>query len=193
MDHATGGLVQENKLLICGGSDKSSIVRQECYLATKDGIANVVNMTTARHASSSVVHNQDLLVFGGQDSNNNGIHTIERVSIATNSSEIIGEMPVTYNHGCVLSYEQDSIVAISGVQDGRQSPAIWMSTFSNLTTWRGWTRGPNLDYGRSWFGCALLETLKMAVVAGGESSPTEMSSELILLNENKVVAGKKCF
>lgn len=186
---ATGGLVQQNVPLICGGmTDVSLKFRQECFSITDNKMTNIVNMTTARYGSSSVVQNRDLVVFGGRNRSRNYFDSIERVSIATKSSKIIGKMPFTFVFGCVLSYDQDKLIAISGDQNGDWSSATWTSSFSNLKMWE---KGPSLIQKRYDFGCAIFRHLKMAIVSGGSYGGRLSSTELIQINENKVVAGKK--
>ena len=192
---ATGGLVRENVPLICGGFDVSWHARQECYLLTNNGFSNIINMTKARVGSSAVVQNQDLVVFGGVyyegiTSDHVGISSIERVSIAKQSSDIIGEMPFTFSEGCIMAYNEKKVMAISGLQDEYPSPDTWTSSFDDLANWR---RGPSLNEKRSSFGCSMFHHFKMAIVVGGYDRPGSYlaTTELIELNENKVLAGKK--
>ena len=186
---ATGGLVRENVPFICGGYDNSGNARKECYWLTDHGFENVINMTEPKFASSSVIQNQDLLVFGGRYSNYDHISSIERVSVAKQSSTVIGEMPFKFSYGCVLTYEEKKLIAIAGYQNGIRSDKTWTSSFDNLAKW---TQGPNLFKKRSSLGCAIFHHFKMAIVVGGyDGSSYSSTTELIQLNENKVVKGKK--
>ena len=46
---ATGVLLDENKAIICGGYNLQHEVTSECYILTKDGFKNLINMTEGKN------------------------------------------------------------------------------------------------------------------------------------------------
>lgn len=154
-------------------------------------------MTTGKISASSVTQDQDLLIFGGDQKNDAPSTSIEKVSISSQSSKVIGQMPFHFAFGCVLKYGQNDIIAIGGQQNGSISSATWTSSLKNLNNW---SPGPNLKQTRELMGCGVLPELKLAIVTGGKgrfnlgNQDRLSSTELIRLDEKmdekKVKKGK---
>ena len=186
---ATGGAVNESTALICGGYDGRDY-KTECYTIGKDGSNKaVVNLKVPRRFASSVVDDaQDLLVFGGFNYQTGAHKTIEKVSLNTRYSRVIGELPFTFHHGCVLRYGQNIIIIGGNLQNEYISSSTWISSIGDLNNWN---QGPELQQERDMHACAFLPNFNVGFATGG--SWTLSSTELIDLTEQSVVQGYYSF
>ena len=136
------------------------------YLALLGYLLNdskpILSMETARGFSSSVVEGQDLIIFGGI--NGLGISSIERVSVKTKSSSIIGQMPFTLAYGCAAKDDKGKIILAGGLLNYAVSSTTWTTSMKDLGSW---TKGPDLPVKRFGQACGIFPDLDLFVVVGG--------------------------
>ena len=188
---ATGQWINETTILICGGYNivSSRVSIKECFIG-QDGSfrPSNVNLQEPRGFSSSVIENQDMLIFGGSNTlvNQQSSHfnTIERVSLKTETSHVAGILPFTFSYGCVLKYNQE-VMVVAGSQNRTYSSATWTASIANLYDWNP---GPSLQEKRDDQACGVLSNLNIGIVAGGNYLK---STELINFMERNVVLGEK--
>ena len=186
LSYTAGGAVNESTALICGGYD-GAWDKKQCYKLQDGSYQSVVNLKVPRQLASSVFNDaQDLLVFGGFNSFDGSLKSIERVSLKNQYSEVIGELPFTFEYGCVLNIGQD-VVLIGGRQNRYRSSSTWTSSIRDLNNWN---QGPELQRKRSRHACAFLPSFNVGFVAGGKDGSRSASTELIDLTEQSVVQGE---
>lgn len=78
-----------------------------------------MNLDPPLFGGSSQVYNNKLYIFGGKfQTNSDPESTILEVDPALKTSKIVGQLPFSYSHGCVVNYQDDKIILMGGIQKG---------------------------------------------------------------------------
>merc|ERR1711860_389874 len=145
--------------VICGGHEEN-----RCLILKQHQWMPFHNMTTARaRSSATVVNNDETLIIGGFDENENALNTTELIS---SSGSVKGkDFPTTIYSHCSFKINSTHALVTGGRQDGSRSASTWFVDLTTTTV----TPGPMMTSRRIGHSCSTcnLGRKTFGVVAGG--------------------------
>jgi hypothetical protein len=194
---ASGGLLKNNIVLICGGSSPLVGINSSCFAITDTTIEPSVQLIYPRYGAASVVLNINTLwITGG----------LINVTVRTRSTEFVNptgtrpgpDLPHTVAWHCLVSLNETTVLLIGGeVPSGTVSKNTWYYNNDHHT----WTTGPSLINGRAHHSCAMFKRLWLnspqhrymntdtVIVAGGYNRGTLITTEFLNLDSNSWTPG----
>ena len=165
---ASGGLINNSLPLICGGWNGS--YSSECYIAGRANSDPLVKLLTPRGSSAALAMNShQLWVTGGYNSVwPNTLASTEIVDVLVSPPTVVPgpQLKVPMFGHCIVQLNQSTAMFIGG------DPFHKKTFFFNFAT-QSWTDGPDMNYGRYYFGCGMMAMgiySSIIVVAGGAHS-----------------------
>ena len=185
---ASGGLA--SLPIICGGRRGNSGPISECYIAGKKLHDPVAKLLTPRFGSAAVaISSHQLWITGGVDGVTPLSSTeIVNVQASYASVEKGPELPEPMVGHCIVQLNLSTVLFMGG------GPSTTKKTFFYEMTTQTWTNGPDMNYGRAYFGCGLMQTAtgsSIVVVSGGGTSLTDFhaKTEFLPLDETHGMKG----
>jgi hypothetical protein len=155
IDHvqgASGGLLNNNTALICGGYQYStSKVLDDCFAINGTAVEAKLKLTQPRSYAASVVINGNNLWMTGGRLGSGPTKTTELVSLT--GTRPGPDLPLEVYYHCLVSLNDTTVLLIGG-NDGTRSKATFYFNSDSET----WTPGPSLITGRSAHSCALFKS-----------------------------------
>jgi hypothetical protein len=189
---ASGGLVNNNIALICGGLNFSSRERlDDCFAITDNAIEALVKLTQSRSDAASVVMNGNTLWMTG------GVVLEDTVTKSTEFVELTGtrpgpDLPLEVHGHCLVSLNETTVLLIGGwLATETRSKATFYYNHDHET----WTEGPSLVSERSGHSCSLFKSpqhghTNIVIVTGGFNGNEYLTStEILNLNSNSWASG----
>ena len=168
---ATGGVIEENKVLICGGySSDSSSATDECYvLGNKVNVP--VKMSEKRRYAASIAFNGRLYVAGGLNENNARLQSTEWIDVhegATTGGDL--PMPLSgHSMEVVQTLPSLTVMLIGGYSDDFSSKTYLGNPENPIIEWK---EGPDLMTPRSFHASSIIneEEGRFIIVTGGQTT-----------------------
>ncbi len=171
---ATGGLLNGNRLILCGGapSETHPRVLRNCWtLGTR---RQFTSMLSTRAVASSIVVNggQGLWITGGFHPGLGGpLRSTEIVSI-DGTVRRGPNLPARREGHCLVKLNSTTAMLIGGSNHSYTATHYSRKTWFHDIQTRRWIRGPNLNLGRTLHSCGTITDIenghRMVVVAGGK-------------------------
>ena len=145
--------------VICGelGENRCFILKQHQWMPFP-------SMTTDRGFASAIeVNNDQTLIIGGDDENDNDLKTTELIS---SSGSVKGkDFPTTISDHCTIKINSTHGLVIGGKQDDSYPASTWFVDLTTIT----FTPGPKMTTTRSSHGCPTFHvgTKTYGAVSGG--------------------------
>ena len=169
----SGGLVNVNQAVICGGwiaSGGSSPPTDKCYDAVTG--LEVAALLDERQYSASIVFNETtLLITGGSDEPMGGGPYFDSTEFVTpgRMSEYGPSLPLHTKGHCLVRVNESTIVMIGGELSETQT---FFYTFDGSESDNGWTVGPTLLTSHAFHSCAVMtkspkHSGPVVVISGG--------------------------
>jgi hypothetical protein len=135
---ASGGLLLNNIVLICGGSINSQII-DDCFAITENGAEATVKLAKPRLRAASVVINRTKLwLTGGYVGNDTGWSNTNSTEFVELNGTIPGpDLPHVVGDHCLVSLNDTNIILIGGFFDSIRTRA----TFYYNIELKTWTEG----------------------------------------------------
>ncbi len=172
---STGAYVNNDSLIICGGS------RKECHksIPRQFYVRNDFMTTERAFAASIVVGNYRLLVVGGERQNpSETLRTSEFIGL-NGLDEIGPQLPQPTQNMCFLKISSSMAMMIGGKDI--DSGSVYKSTyFFDIVAEDTFTKGPDLIYSRQGHACGILMINKMVhvvVLSGSDDSDKYRGTE----------------
>jgi hypothetical protein len=203
VEGASGGLLNNNVALICGG-DNFPTIHDDCFPITANAIEASVKLTKPKVGSSSVVLNGSTLWLTGgflKELKEETDEYQEYFYVETKSTEFVQlngpspgpDLPHKVGSHCLVSLNDSIVILIGGFQGGKHLE----DTFYYNNDHQTWTEGPSLINGRYDHSCALFKSPlhgDTVIVTGGYGQDgTLASTELLNLDSNSWTLGKDIF
>jgi len=181
---AVGGNVNSVPL-ICGGSDTSYKVYNDCYKLEGKTWRKVTSggLNVKRSNAAVIVNDQKLAIFGGIDEKDNRLDSVEIVDGNGQSQDNSNNLPETiHSHAIACSINSSVAIFSGGWVDGSRS----RQTFFYKHETRTFSPGPELNTARESHATGTLidqETNEVIpMVTGGYNYPETLDSTEILLD-----------
>ncbi len=196
LSFATGGFLNGNTPLVCGGK-KSRIgnYSDKCLsVGTGSSSLPVVDMLTRRVAPASVVldDGQTLWITGGGSGPYTWLNSTEYFSLTSRRSQWGPPLPIKVSRHCMVKLSPTRVMLIGGYERTIDyEDRTWIYDF----TTKKWTRGPSLLEGTSDLACGIFkdsETQEDIVVAGPGARPYSyytQSTQLWKVDSDQFVHG----
>ena len=169
---ATGALLANGSVVICGGSNAFSIPK-ECHSISKTNITPLTPLVTQRYFAASIAVNNTLWVLGGEG----GEDSTEYVGMHMPSEP----MPLALSRHTIIEIEENVYLLIGGKSSGKASSKTFIFN-------QNWTEGPSLSEARFGHASALITDKitkkKSVVVFGGHSGSQYLNSVEMLALPN---------
>lgn len=198
---ATGGLITNDSIIICGGETQSTGGQSDCYNVKKNSTKKIGTMSIERVGAASLVVDDQLWITGGFDAQNNVYMSTELINSLGKSDSgpdlprpSFGHCMARYIslgsprhsfHSCTYFRMNDSMAILIGGYDFNE--ALSTVYFIDLIT-QTWTEGPSLAVGRYLHSCTIFQFDNdyFLIAAGGrDSKALELDSvEILKLNDD---------
>ena len=181
---ASGGLLNDRVPLICGGFEGVNRLIV-CYIAGSANRDPVVKRLTPRSSSAAVTLNShQLWITGGMDdSRSKYLKSTEIVDDRTSFPPVVKgpDLPVPMAGHCIVQLNQSTILFMGG------APNFKKTHFYNIET-QTWTDGPDMNYGRLYSGCGMMQMAtgsSVVVITGGRKTEalTRSTTEFLKLGD----------
>jgi hypothetical protein len=191
---ASGGLLNNNIALICGGYAYPTI-HDYCFAITANAIEASVKLTKPRSAAASVVVNGTTLWITGGYVQDLNYETKTTEFVQLNGSNPGPDLPHKVGYHCLVSLNDSTVILIGGMQNGKHLEDT--NTFYYNNDDKTWTEGPKLINGRYWHSCALFKSplngnADIVIVTGGYNDNIGIlrSTEFLNLDINSWALGR---
>jgi hypothetical protein len=198
---ASGGLLNNNIALICGGSNPQypqyPQYLDECFAITANAIEDSVKLTKPRSAAASVVVNGTTLWITGGYVQDLNYETKTTEFVQLNGSSPGPDLPHKVGYHCLVSLNDSTVILIGGMQNGLYLEDT--NTFYYNNDNKTWTEGPSLINGRFWHSCALFKNplngnAETVIVTGGYNDKgTLVSTEFLNLDSDSWTLGRNLY
>jgi hypothetical protein len=195
VQYASGGLLNTNTPLICGGyrwSSHPSKRLDACFDTTDNAVLPKVTLAHQRSCAASVVlHGTTLWITGGILAN----HTLTR---STEFVELTGtipgpDLPIALKWHCLVTLNETTVLLIGGQSTDKMGPTSKATFYFNIND-QTWTEGPGLIKGRYSHSCALFQSPQHAntdtvIIAGGSNKKAISTTEFFNMEKNAWTQG----
>jgi hypothetical protein len=190
---ASGGLLNGNIALICGGYKQSNPIERldHCFAITDNAVEAKEKLTNPRNWAASVVLNGDTLwLTGGQIYDSGSTETSEFVHLT--GTKPGPDLPLNGHSYCLVSLNETTVLLIGGrLANGTMGSK---ATFYYNNDQQTWTEGPSLITGRNEHSCAQFKSPQhghtdTVIVTGGFNGEFLASTEFLNLDSNSWTLG----
>jgi hypothetical protein len=190
---ASGGVLNSNIALICGGFRYSSPGERldDCFAINDNAVKTNITLTQSRSDAASVVMNGNTLwLTGGVILDGTATKSTEFVQLTGTSPG--PDLPLRVYGHCLVSLNDTTVLLIGGLLVNlTRSKATFFYDINHQT----WTEGPSLIAERSVHSCALFKSPQHShtdtvIVTGGSNGQSGLAStEILNLNSNSWTSG----
>lgn len=134
MTQGTGGLIDNQFPVVCGGSGVSGYLNQ-CFIFRSNQWEFLLNMTSSRDEAASVMIDNTMWILGGRDAKGVSLNTTEFIGGKTTLAG--PEMPLATRNHCVMKINETAIMTTGG------KPFTWFGNRTDIYNFETgqWTSG----------------------------------------------------
>jgi hypothetical protein len=190
---ASGGLLNNNTVLICGGLWRTNPekVLDDCFAIDGTAIEAAIKLHQARFEAASVVlHGDTLWITGGRLYDYSSTSSTEFVQLTGTTAG--PDLPLELGKHCLVSLNDTTVILIGGyLPDWSYSRATFYYNIDHQT----WIEGPSLINKRGWHSFALFKsplhdyTHTVIVTGGFDGGAALASTEFLNVDSNSWTTG----